>query len=128
MLVSSQDFVKNYMWKYVDITINKEELKILKKQKDYNPLIYSLFSKYQDIFVSEMDMENYLFIMSIIEDSLMNKFLIFTNTNIKRFYSNQIGKELELESKPILTLNNLDKFIDNDDKFKLLLISLYYYF
>jgi hypothetical protein len=127
MLVSSQDFVKNYMWKYVDITINKEELKILKKQKEYNPSIHSLFSRYRDIFVSEMDMENYLFVMSIIENSLMNKFLIFTETNIKRFYftqdSTQMGKE-----ESILTLDDLDRLIDNEDKFKLLLISLYYYF
>lgn len=121
MLTSSTEFVKNFLWKYVDITINKTEIDMLRTKYTPNTVIQSLFNRFNNIFYDKMDVDNYVFIISIIDECHWKNFIIFYITFARKF-------EL-LENEKIKTIEDLDKYIDTDEqKFKLLLICLYYYF
>lgn len=121
MLTSSTEFVKSYLWKYVDITINRTEIEMLRTKYTPNLIIESLFERFKDIFHDEIDVENYVFIISITERFHWNNFMIFYITFAKKFGLS--------ENEKITTIGELDKYIDTDEhKFKLLLICLYYYF
>lgn len=121
MLTSSTEFVKSFLWKYVDITINKTEMEMLRTKFTPNTVIENLFDRFKNIFHDKMDVENYVFIISIIEAGHWNNFIIFYITFARKFGL--------LENEKINTIEDLDKYIDTDEhRFKLLLICLYYYF
>jgi len=121
MLTSSSEFVKNFLWKYVDITINKTEIELLRTKYTRNAVVERLFDRFKNIFYDKMDLENYVFIISITESCHWNNFIIFYITFARKFNL--------FDNEKINTLEDLDKYIDTDErKFKLLLICLYYYF
>lgn len=121
MLTSSTEFMKSFLWKYVDLTINKTEMELLRTKYTPNTVIESMFERFENIFFDKMDVDNYVFIISIIEPWFWNNFVIFYIT---------YARKLELlNNEKINTIDDLDKYIDtNEQKFKLLLICLYYYF
>lgn len=131
MLVCSNDFAKGFLWKYVDITINKAEFNFLKHRTPNNRDFETLFNRFADVFCDPSDMHNYLFVVSIIEPFLLKSFLTFYSTNVQRFDALKAEEE-EGELKTKLLLGSVVELIEfigtDDDKFKLLLISLYYYF
>lgn len=125
MLVCSNDFAKGFLWKYVDMTINKAEFNFLKRRIPHNHDFETLFNKFAHVFYDPSDMHNYLFVVSIIEPFLLKSFMTFYSTNVQRF------DELEGDNsyQCLGSVIELIEFIGtDDDKFKLLLISLYYYF
>jgi hypothetical protein len=122
MLICSNEFAKGYLWKYVDVTINKAEFCFLKNNTRYNTQFEELFKTFCQVFTDISDMYNYLFVISIVEPVLLKSFLIFYSTNIQRIYNNVNFKKIE-------TIDGLVDYIREDEhKFKVLLISLYYYF
>lgn len=122
MLTCSNEFAKGFLWKYVDITINKAEYTFLKNNTRYNTDFENLFNKFRHVFSESTDLYNYLFVVSIIEPFLFKSFLVFYSTNIQRFYNN-------IHYKKLASTEELIAYIGCDEnKFKLLLISLYYYF
>lgn len=124
MLLSSSDFMKNYLWKYIDITINRTEVQQLKTNINYDQYIMDMFNRFKHIFMEQTDIENYVFIMSIIEPCYFDNFVIFYVAFVKKF-----GLADDDTLKRISTLNDLNNFVDNDEKkFKLMLLCLYYYF
>ena len=124
MLTSSTEFVKSFLWKYVDITINKSEIELLKSKVISNTVLLNMFHRFKNIFYDKSDIENIIFIISIIEPCYWNNFIIFYMTYVRKF-----EVENDEEIKTIITIEDLDNFINTDEKkFKLLLICLYYYF
>jgi hypothetical protein len=121
MLTSSTEFMKSFLWKYIDITINKSEMELLRTKYTQNLVIKSMFERFKDIFYDEIDIDNFVFIISIIEPCYWDNFMIFYITCAIKFEMTEKYK--------INTVEDLDKYIDtNERKFKLLLICLYYYF
>jgi hypothetical protein len=122
MICSSGEFVNNYLWKYVDMTITKKEWLHLTNKQVHEPIWIDFFFKFKHIFKDETDIYNYSFVLSNIEETVLKNFIMFYNTNIHRCLKNN-------HYIKISTIDDLLSFIDNDeDRFKLLLISLYYYF
>lgn len=120
MLTSSETFVQHYFWKYLDITINKEEYLFIKNNFPTNPDIHKLLSRFDHIFASDADMQNYMFILSQLQDMLLQRFLMFYSILVYK----HIGK---ISDKP-KTIVELDEFIGDDDKLmQILLISAHYY-
>ena len=120
MLTSSETFVQHYFWKYLDITINKEEYLFIKNNFPTNPDIHKLLLRFDHIFASDADMQNYMFILSQLQDMLLQRFLMFYSILVYK----HIGK---ISYKP-KTILELDEFIGDDDKLMhILLISAHYY-
>lgn len=121
MITSSTEFLRNFLWKYVDMTINKEEYNILVSRFEYKTTnLYKLFERFRDVVQEEIDICNYIFILYCIENDYIDRFLIFYMMNVR--YLGQQGMEL-------FSLDDLIDFVGKDkDRFKLFLISLYYYF
>jgi hypothetical protein len=126
MLVCSNDFAKGFLWKYVDMTINKAEFNFLKHRTPHNRDFETLFNRFAHVFCDPSDIHNYLFVVSIIEPFLLKSFITFYSTNVQRF------GELKTQNDNYRSLGSVTELIEfigtDDDKFKLLLISLYYYF
>ena len=121
MFTSSTEFMKSFLWKYIDITINKTEMELLQTKYTQNLVIRNMFDRFKDIFYDKNDIENYVLIISIIEPCYWYNFMIFYTTYAIKFEM--------FEDDKINTVEDLDKYIDmNERKFKLLLICLYYYF
>nr|QOI90432.1 hypothetical protein HWQ62_00296 [Pyramimonas orientalis virus] len=125
MLASSEEFVNGFLWKYVDMSITKKEWSLLKKTQINNPEWTPLFSNFKHIFNDEQSMFNYMFVLSNIDNTYFHGFMIFFITNIQR----QLINTPPIPFQKIRTIDELTAFIDDDEeKFKMLLISLYYYF
>lgn len=122
MITTSNEFLKSFLWKYVDMTINKYEHDILLSKFNYkNTDLYPFFKGF-NIFTDEQDICNYIFVISSIETYYLERFLIFYITNV-RF--------LDLDKNPqkINTMEAVIEYIgNNEEKFKLFLISLYFFF
>ncbi len=122
MICSSSEFVNNYLWKYVDMTITKKEWTHLTTKHVHSTEWISFLSKFKHVFNEDADMFNYSFVLSNIEKKYFESFMVFYTTNIQRCLK-------KIEHCSIKTMDELVAFVEADDeKFKLLLISLYYYF
>ena len=121
MICSSGEFVNTYLWKYVDMSITKRELLHLSNNHLHDQTWVSFLKKFEHVFNDESDIHNYSFIFSNIEDSFFVSFMVFYTTNIQRCIK-------DIEYCTIKTIDELMNFVDTDEKFKLLLIRLYYYF
>lgn len=121
MIISSTEFLRNYLWKYVDMTINKEEYDVIVSRFEYkNTKLYKLFETFKDIVKDDLDIRNYIFIIYCIDNDYIDRFLIFYMMNIR--YMN-LGETL------LYSIDDVIEFVGEDrDRFKLLLISLYYFF
>jgi len=124
MLTSSDEFIKNYFWKYVDININIEEANYLKS------IIYQksdwivFFNKYQQFFQSSNEIVNFSIIISQLDTNDYKRFIIFYLRNCKRILNSE-----DEHIQNIKNVNDLQSFIaDDEQKFKLFIVCLYYYF
>lgn len=104
------------------MTINKYEHDILISKFNYkNSDLYPFFKGF-NMFTDEQDICNYIFVISSIETYYLERFLIFYITNV-RFL------ELDKHPQKIKTMEALIEYIGkNEEKFKLFLISLYFFF
>jgi hypothetical protein len=121
MLTSSDEFLKNYFWKYVDINVNIEEANYLKSIIYQNSQWIDFFTKYEKYFQSTNEIVNFSIIISQLEDADYKRFIKFYLRNCKRIInSNDIT---------LTNINDLQTFIaDDETKFKLFIVCLYYYF
>lgn len=120
MLSSSETFVQHYFWKYLDITINKEEYLFIKENFPVNPDIKGLLQRFGHIFKSDIDLNNYLFILSQLHGKLLDGFLIF--------YATLVYKYIGLGGPKPKTIGELDGFVGHDDNLmKMVLIGAHFY-
>jgi hypothetical protein len=123
MICSSGEFVNNYLWKYVDMTITKAERVYLTKKQVHEPLWIDFLLKFKHVFKDESDIYNFSFVLSNIDEDIFKNFIVFYNTNVLR------SSNTDIEFFKMTSIEDMISFIgENDENFKLLLISLYYYF
>jgi hypothetical protein len=114
--------VNSFLWKYVDMSITKTEWIHLTHKHIHDQQWVSFLKRFEHIFTEDGDLYNYSFVLSNIEHSFFVSFMVFYTTNIQRCLK-------DIEYCTISTIGELIEFVDTDDeKFTLLLISLYYYF
>lgn len=124
MLTSSDEFIKNYFWKYVDININIEEANYLKSIIYQKSDWIDFFNKYQKLFQSANEIANFSIIISQLETNDYKRFIIFYLRNCKRILNSE-----DENIQNIKNVNDLQSFIaDDEQKFKLFIVCLYYYF
>lgn len=124
MLTSSDEFIKNFFWKYVDININIEEANYLKSIIYQKSDWIDFFNKYQKLFQSSNEIINFSIIISQLETNDYKRFIIFYLRNCKRILNSE---DENIEN--IKNVNDLQSFIADDErKFKLFIVCLYYYF
>jgi|TARA_Y100000389_G_scaffold155188_1_gene155790 hypothetical protein len=124
MLTSSDEFIKNYFWKYVDININIEEANYLKSIIYQKSDWIDFFNKYQKFFQSSNEIVNFSIIISQLDKNDYKRFIIFYLRNCKRILNSE---DENIEN--IQNVNDLQSFIADDErKFKLFIVCLYYYF
>tara|TARA_Y100000389_G_scaffold186685_1_gene207312 strand:+ start:7656 stop:8021 length:366 start_codon:yes stop_codon:yes gene_type:complete len=121
MLTSSDELLKNYFWKYVDINVNIEESNYLKSIIYQNSEWIDFFTKYQRYFKNTNEVINFSIIVSQLEDTDYKRFIKFYLRNCKRI--------LNSNDNIIENIHDLQRFIaDDETKFKLFIVCLYYYF
>lgn len=121
MLTSSDEFLKNYFWKYVDINVNIEEANYLKSIIYQNSQWIDFFTKYKKHFQNKNEIVNFSIIISQLEDADYKRFIKFYLRNCKRI--------LNSNDNIIENIHDLQTFIaENETKFKLFIVCLYYYF
>lgn len=124
MLTSSDEFIKNFFWKYVDININIEEANYLKSIIYQKSDWIDFFNKYQKLFQSSNEIINFSIIISQLETNDYKRFIIFFLRNCKRILNSEDGNIENIQN-----VNDLQSFIADDErKFKLFIVCLYYYF
>lgn len=123
MLSSPEVLFKNYLWKYIDMSINKSEREYIKENCFYAPCIEDLFQRFDRYFESEEAKRCYMLILSSLDDFTIRRFFVYLRINVSRYDEN--WKETEL----LTDLYELDRFIGNNTKrFLILLLSIHFYF
>jgi hypothetical protein len=121
MLVSTNILFKNYLWKYVDININELEYEYLKMNINHNEECVDFFKNYEKYLNSKEDIHNLISMMSQMNLKLLEKFF--------KYYTIYLKKIMNINHiKNNLTFNDLKNIINTEDKFKLFIVCLYYYF
>jgi len=81
-----------------------------------------LFNRFRNVLTNDLDVQNYVFVMSQIKDNIFVSFMTFYITYYQRCLNSS-------EKVKINNIKELSNFICYDEeKFKFLLISLYFYF
>lgn len=121
MLISSEEFLQSFLWKYVDMHINIYELQVIKNIIRIDEDWKILLDSFSHLFGNEIDKNNTLFVLSQFDNSTFVKFM--------KFYKVQVKKYFDVSLSNISHHEDLKTFIDtNEDRFKLLMICLYFYF
>ena len=121
MLISSEEFLHNFLWKYVDMHINIFELQTIKNIIRIDDNWRVLLDSFTHVFGNEMDKNNFLFVLS--------QFYHYTFIKFIHFYKVQVKKYFDISVSNISNHADLKNFINtNENRLKLLMICLYHYF
>lgn len=123
MLIAPNDFLKTFLWKYIDISITNSDVCMLKtlfcndmeKPNDNFDFMY----KYD--IISHDSANIFIFILLQINTIIRYNFLKFYLIQYKKFFK---CDDLLL----VKNWNELNDFIDSEKKFELFLFSIYQYF
>lgn len=122
MLSTPENFLKSFLWKNVDISINKAENKYIYQNAYQNTEWIEFFNTFLYMFNDTSILTNYIIILSNINDSILEKFLIFYMINCNNY---NIYKD-RLRLKDIRMLKN---FIGKDEeRFRMFIINMHFYF
>lgn len=123
MLSSAEIFMKSYLWKYIDISINQKEREYIIDNSFYDPDIYQLFLRFENIFNSEDDIRYYVVILSSLNEYTYKRFMVYYMINASRY------DKLDSSIGTKCSVSDVDKFIGNNRKrFLILLLSIHFYF
>lgn len=123
--------MKSYLWKYIDIAINKKEREYIIDNSFYDPDTYSLFRRFEKLFDSEEDIKYYVLILSSLNQQIFRRLMVYYMINVNRY---DTGVECQAESiaktqQTPYNITDVDKFIGNSSKrFLILLLSIHFYF
>jgi hypothetical protein len=127
MLESSEQLLKNYLWKYVDLNINNIDIENIKRIYILNDQWTEFLDDYKKYVRSNNDLVNFNIILSQLNEYSFQRFMIFFGTIIYSFpeFSDDDIYKSRVRLK---TIDDLKTFIGDDiNKFKLFILSLYYY-
>ncbi len=127
MLESSENLLKNYLWKYVDLNINNIDRENIKSIYRFNDQWKVFLNEYRSCFNTEQDIVNFNIVLSQLNPYSFKRFIIFYITTLNAFYAEE---GIALQSRVRLnSIQELREFIGKDVlKFQLLIVCLYYYF
>ena len=127
MLVSSETFVKHYFWKYLDISINKAEYVFVKDNCPVDADVCAMVNRFAHVFDSVRDIHNYTFVLSQLRDKLLSNFIVFYNIMVLRFVEGKRSHRRVTQESPV-TIKGLCDIVGNDEElFKMVLISAHYF-
>jgi hypothetical protein len=121
MFCSSDEFAQNYFWRHVDHNISTYEFCELKHLLPTHFCWNSILEKYAHCFQNENDVANFNMVCSIIPKNDFKKFMLYYMTSLKRI--SPTYKFVKIEDE-----NRLKEYVDDEEKFKILIVCLYYYF
>ena len=125
MLISSEAFVRQFFWKYLDISINREEYLFVKESFPVDPHAERLTSRFADSFGTRRDRQNYAFVLSQLRGQVLHNFLVFYRTMVHKFGTDRPHTAIRIDPP---TLDGLDRFVGEDGElFKILLVSAHYF-
>jgi hypothetical protein len=125
MLLSTNEFVKNYYWRYVDMHINRYELEFLQSRTVQDSSCRRFLNRYRHMLSNpEIDIENLCSVLSHINDSDLRTFLKFFVIRIR-----MIKEDSTSEMRLLRDYEDLQRYIEEDEElFNFFVVSLYYYF
>ena len=123
MLITPNDFLKNFLWKYIDISITNSDVCMLKTLfcNDMEKLNDNFDFMYKYDIISHDSANIFIFILLQINTIIRYNFLKFYLIQYKKFFK---CDDLLL----VKNWNELNDFIDSEKKFELFLFSIYQYF
>lgn len=123
MLITPNDFLKNFLWKYIDISITNSDVCMLKTLfcNDMEKLNDNFDFMYKYDIISHDSANIFIFILLQINTIIRYNFLKFYLIQYKKFFH---CDDLLL----VRNWNELNDFIDSEKKFELFLFSIYQYF
>jgi hypothetical protein len=119
MILSSNETIKQFFWKYIDYNMNTIEIETFKNRIIINKQFKQLFNEYNSIFCDENDMHNYVILFSCIDHKSIDKFILFFQIHLKH-----LGLVYEIKKKK----NSLSDIIDNKEKMKICVLCFHFYF
>lgn len=125
MLVSTNEFVKSYYWRYVDMHLNKYEVEFLQARTVQDRACRRFLSRYRHLLSNpETDIENLCSVLSHIEEQDLRTFLKFFVIRMR-----MIREEAGVEIVSLRDYEDLEGYIQGDEElFNFFVVSLYYYF
>lgn len=122
MLSTPENFFKNFLWKNIDISINKAEHLYILDNAVESTIWMELFNKFKYSFDDDI-LKHYILILSNIDDIVLEKFLVFYIINCFKYNKGTIDKIF------LKNYEMLEEFIGNDEeKFRMFIISIHFYF
>jgi hypothetical protein len=122
MLITPVDFLKNFLWKYVDISVTNADVGIIKHifcSKKYIDKTVSFMYKFHCLQPETANI--FVFILLQIDSLTLRNFLKFFFVQHKKLHNTHT-------IKPLKSLQDLNSFIDSEHKLELLIYSIYQYF
>lgn len=117
--------MQNYFWKYLDMSINRAEYIFIKENYPVNDHVECMMNRFRHIFGTSRDYNNYAFVLSQIQDKLLENFLVFYKTMVYMFVRDMSHDVIRIDP---VTIEGLDTFVGNDvDLFKMVLIAAHYF-
>ena len=122
-MLSSHEYLKHFLWKYIDFTINEQDIQVLKSNIVPNKKWFDVLIRFKNNYaLNDNDLHNYAIVLSQMNDNVFKLFMIFYMINVCKYVKNS-------EKNTITSIEELGKYLNEDEKrFEILLISLYYYF
>lgn len=124
MVSSPEEFLKNYLWKNVDISINKAEYRYIYRDSKKDPKWVDLFTRFRHLVSSDHIYDCYIIVLSNIDETILQQFYIYYLINCY-YYDNTLLDR----NRVIKNISMLKDFIgDNEHKFKIFILSMHFYF
>lgn len=125
MLISSEAFVQQFFWKYLDISMNREEYLFVKESFPVDPHVARMTDRFATTFGTSRDRRNYAFVLSQLRGRVLDNFLVFYRTIVHKFGADRPHAAIRIEPP---TIEGLDRFVGHDEElFKMLLVSAHYF-
>jgi hypothetical protein len=122
MLITPVDFLKNFLWKYVEISVTNADVIIIKHMfcsKKYTDKTVSFIYKFDCLKPETANI--FVFILLQIDKLTLHNFLKFFIVQHKKLHNCHT-------IQPLASLQDLNSFIDTEHKLELLIYSIYQYF
>ena len=125
MLISSEAFVQQFFWKYLDISMNREECLFVMGSFPVDPDVERMTNRFAHSFGTTRDRRNYAFVISQLRGRVLDNFLVFYSTMVHKFTAARPHATIRIEPR---TLEGIDRFVGDDEElFKMLLVSAHYF-
>lgn len=136
MLSTPEMFLKSFLWKRVDISINKAEYQYIFKEALRREEWVKLFSRFEHMVIDKKIFDAYIIVLSNLKKETLHKFLryflIHYASYRKREYSDTLSyleESSHTKDHETTIQDSFNAYIGNDDdRFRIFLICMQFYF